>query len=64
MLLHELRDFLWEEEGTEIVEWAVIALVLLAFTIPAVVLVGGQLRTLMCNMLGSLGGDVGQCVGS
>lgn len=64
MLLNELRRFLWEEEGTEVVEWAVIALILLAFTVPAVVLVGGQLRTLMCNMLGALGGEVGQCLGS
>lgn len=61
MLRHELRRFLWEDEGTEVVEWAVIALVLLAFTVPVILLVGGQLRSLMCSMFGALGGDVGQC---
>ena len=61
MLVRELRRFFWEDEGTEVIEWAVVALLLLAFTVPVIVLVGGQLRTLMCNMFGALGGDVGQC---
>lgn len=61
MILRELRRFFWEENGTEVVEWAIVALILLALTVPTIILVGGQLKLLMCNMLGALGGDTGQC---
>lgn len=56
MLLRELGRFYADEGGTEVIEWAVVALVLLAATIVAVIAVGNQLNTLLCRMLVSLGG--------
>ena len=57
MLLRELRRFYEDDGGTEVVEWAVVAFVLLAFTVLVVIQVGTQLQTLLCNMLASLGGQ-------
>jgi Flp pilus assembly protein TadG len=57
MLLRELRRFYEDDGGTEVVEWAVVALVLLAFTVGVIIAVGNQLQTLLCNMLVSLGGE-------
>ncbi len=59
MLWNELRRFYDEEGGTEVIEWAVVALVLLASTILVIAAVGNQLRLVLCNMLVSLGGQ--QC---
>jgi Flp pilus assembly pilin Flp len=56
MMLRELQRFFADEGGTEVIEWAVVALVLLAFTVGAIILVGQQLNTVLCNMLVSLGG--------
>lgn len=63
MILNELRRFWYEEDGTEVIEWAVVALILLAFTVGVVIAVGQQLRDLLCGMLVSLGGTAsgGQC---
>jgi Flp pilus assembly pilin Flp len=57
MLLNELRRFWHEEDGTEMIEWAVVALIILASTVAVVILVGAQLRIVLCRMLASLGGQ-------
>lgn len=61
MVWRELVRFLMEEDGTEAIEWAVVALVILGFTVAVVLAVGQQLRSLMCVMLASLGGTADQC---
>ena len=61
MVWRELVRFLMEEDGTEAIEWAVVALVILGFTVAVVIAVGQQLRDLMCVMLASLGGTADQC---
>ena len=55
MLLRELRRFFEDEGGTEVLEWAVVAFILLGFTVFVIIQLGTQLQTLMCGMLRSLG---------
>lgn len=48
-MLTEMRRFFLEEDG-EIVEWAVFMLILLAFTVAVILLVGGKAQTMWNNI--------------
>lgn len=61
LLLDELKAFIDDEGGAETIEWAVVAMVLLALTVPAAIAVGAQLKHLLEQMLCSLGANAEQC---
>ena len=51
----EVRRFLSDEAGPTIVEWAVLTLIILAFTVPALILIRGELQRIFEGMLSKLG---------
>lgn len=55
-MLHELRRFHDDESG-EIVDWAVVVVILLAAAVPVLVLIGDALRDKYCQVLETLGGS-------
>jgi Flp pilus assembly pilin Flp len=55
-MIQELLRFWKDETGPELVEWAVVTLVLIVAALPVLLLIRGQLRTLYCDILGNLGG--------
>lgn len=55
MIANELRRFFLEEDGTETIEWALVALILLALVTPAAIEVGKRLRDILEKMLLALG---------
>jgi Flp pilus assembly pilin Flp len=55
VVIVEVRRFLSDEAGPTIVEWAVLVLIILAFTVPALILIGGELQRIFENMLSELG---------
>ncbi len=52
-MLTELRRFFLEEEG-EIIEWAVFMLILLAFTVTLILLVGNKANEMWNQIVGWL----------
>lgn len=56
MLRNELKRFLREEEGTEVVEWALVAGLIVAVGAGVFVLVGGDLDTIF-TVLQNLTGE-------
>ena len=51
----EVRRFLSDEAGPTIMEWAVLTLIILAFTVPALILIRGELQRIFEGMLSKLG---------
>ena len=51
----EVRRFLNDEAGPTIVEWAVLTLIILAFTVPTLILIRGELQRIFEGMLSKLG---------
>ena len=51
----EVRRFLSDEAGPTIVEWAVLTLIILAFTVPTLILIRGELQRIFEGMLSKLG---------
>jgi Flp pilus assembly pilin Flp len=51
----EVRRFLSDEAGSPTVEWAVLALIILAFTVPTLILIGEELQRIFQDMLSKLG---------
>jgi len=51
----EVRRFLSDEAGATIVEWAVLTLIILAFTVPTLILIRGELQRIFEGMLSKLG---------
>ena len=50
----EVRRFLSDEAGPTVVEWAVLALIILAFTVPTLILIGKELERIFKDMLSEL----------
>jgi Flp pilus assembly pilin Flp len=50
----ELRTFLEDEAGAELVEWAVVTMVLLAATVVALIAIGDELERIFTSMLDQL----------
>jgi Flp pilus assembly pilin Flp len=55
VVLVEMRRFLSDEAGPTIMEWAVLVLIILAFTVPALILIGGELQRIFEDLLSQLG---------
>jgi len=55
-MFNELRRFHDDESG-EIVDWAVVVVILLAAAVPVLVLIGDALRDKYCQVLETLGGS-------
>jgi len=51
----EVRRFLSDEAGPTIVEWTVLTLIILAFTVPTLILIRGELQRIFEGMLSKLG---------
>ena len=51
----EVRRFLSDEAGPTIVEWTVLTLIILAFTVPTLILIRGELQRIFEGMLNKLG---------
>ena len=50
----EVRGFLSDEAGQTFVEWAVLTLIVLAFTVPTLILIGQELRRIFEGILSQL----------
>jgi Flp pilus assembly pilin Flp len=50
----ELKDFLDDELGAELVEWAVVTLVLLAVAVPVLIAIGDELARIFNDILSQL----------
>jgi Flp pilus assembly pilin Flp len=55
VVLVEVRRFLSDEAGPTIVEWAMLVLIILAFTVPTLILIGEELQRIFKDMLSELG---------
>jgi len=51
----EVRRFLSDEAGSPTVEWAVLTLIILAFTALTLVKIGGELQRIFEDLLSQLG---------
>lgn len=52
--MQELRRFFADESGPELVEWVVVTLILLIFTIATMMAIGGRLKDMFVAILTEL----------
>lgn len=50
----ELKRFLRDESGAEFVEWAVVTVILLAVSVPVLILIGDELARILTDILAQL----------
>jgi len=53
-MIRELRRFLRDEAGPELVEWAVVTIILLLATIPILITISDELKRIFEGMLAQL----------
>jgi len=53
-MIRELQRFLRDEAGPELVEWAVVTIILLLATIPVLILISDELKRIFEDILAQL----------
>jgi len=54
LMLREWQRFLRDESGPELVEWAVVTIILLLATVPVLIAIGDELKRIFTNVLNQL----------
>ncbi|HIC92813.1 MAG TPA: hypothetical protein EYP09_00985 [Anaerolineae bacterium] len=53
-MFREWQRFLRDESGPELVEWAVVTIILLLATVPVLIAIGDELKRIFTNVLNQL----------